>query len=420
MPDTHRWSELFPAHTALSFAAMWDPKEGMVTFSGLHLLDSDLSPDPDSDPSRGYTLHRPPRFQRTLQDYAPRDAVDTQSQVLTIDLLANALMCNTPNTDQVIAAIQQRDRIKEQRRGPVTFALNDHGSMVDPYWRRNMRTQYEDDLESEDSFYSEEQELDETPTVESKPVQDRMKAIGSFLLAAARTPLDGRIFGRHDTHSRTSSSSGQEEDSGFFEEVPLTATGGSHFSAPLLVNLNLKSAFSMTTTSTTNYVDVDRPSVCQSGHHHRNEACDASEVWSTLRDIYNPPDEGGGYYMPTSSPYGFPITHRRRLRKPRIRQDLRLFRPEPPAKPEEVLAREEYNHETPPSPSTPSIYSQASLATPSLSPPPTLRKKKSFAKAKKVILDKLTKCTGAGKEEDGYHGWVCVDITKKVTQRVLH
>ena len=39
---TCRWSELIPPHTALSFAAIWDPDEGMVTFSGGKLLDADL------------------------------------------------------------------------------------------------------------------------------------------------------------------------------------------------------------------------------------------------------------------------------------------------------------------------------------------------------------------------------------------
>ncbi|KAF9226024.1 hypothetical protein BS17DRAFT_776483 [Gyrodon lividus] len=37
----HRWSEIVPPKTALTFAALWDPEDGMVTFSGAALLESE-------------------------------------------------------------------------------------------------------------------------------------------------------------------------------------------------------------------------------------------------------------------------------------------------------------------------------------------------------------------------------------------
>ena len=37
----NRWSEVVPPKTALTFAALWDPEEGMVTFSGVALLESE-------------------------------------------------------------------------------------------------------------------------------------------------------------------------------------------------------------------------------------------------------------------------------------------------------------------------------------------------------------------------------------------
>ncbi|KAI9458057.1 hypothetical protein HD554DRAFT_1753226 [Boletus coccyginus] len=37
----NRWSEVVPSKTALTFAALWDPEEGMVTFSGAALLESE-------------------------------------------------------------------------------------------------------------------------------------------------------------------------------------------------------------------------------------------------------------------------------------------------------------------------------------------------------------------------------------------
>ncbi|KAG9311935.1 hypothetical protein JVU11DRAFT_8196 [Chiua virens] len=36
-----RWSEVVPPRTALTFAALWDPEDGMVTFSGAALLESE-------------------------------------------------------------------------------------------------------------------------------------------------------------------------------------------------------------------------------------------------------------------------------------------------------------------------------------------------------------------------------------------
>src|SRR5260370_7543035 len=37
----HRWSELVPPQTALTFVAMYDPADGLLTFSGAELLPSE-------------------------------------------------------------------------------------------------------------------------------------------------------------------------------------------------------------------------------------------------------------------------------------------------------------------------------------------------------------------------------------------
>ncbi len=63
-----RWSELVPPHSALTFAAIWDPEEGMVTFSGAHLLDAPVDKGRDDSP----------------YDVSP----DSHSQVLTLDRFA--------------------------------------------------------------------------------------------------------------------------------------------------------------------------------------------------------------------------------------------------------------------------------------------------------------------------------------------
>ncbi|KAG8216285.1 hypothetical protein J3R82DRAFT_6346 [Butyriboletus roseoflavus] len=59
-----RWSEVVPPKTALTFAALWDPDEGMVTFSGAELLESEslsgTSPDAfdDDDESQLISVDR--------------------------------------------------------------------------------------------------------------------------------------------------------------------------------------------------------------------------------------------------------------------------------------------------------------------------------------------------------------------------
>ncbi len=40
MSDSHRWSEVIPPKTALTFAVVWDPDADMVAFSGAHFLDA--------------------------------------------------------------------------------------------------------------------------------------------------------------------------------------------------------------------------------------------------------------------------------------------------------------------------------------------------------------------------------------------
>lgn len=74
--EHHRWSEVIPPHTALSFAVIFEPDEGIVSFSGAQLLDAEPCP------GKGGT--------RFAMSDAPADAFDSQSQVLTIDRFALA------------------------------------------------------------------------------------------------------------------------------------------------------------------------------------------------------------------------------------------------------------------------------------------------------------------------------------------
>lgn len=87
-PAEHRWSELVPPRTALTFAAIWDPDEGMVTFSGARLLDSETADKGNANAQDKGFAHDSPC------DVA---FADDQSQVLTIDQYAFALYDDPPS-----------------------------------------------------------------------------------------------------------------------------------------------------------------------------------------------------------------------------------------------------------------------------------------------------------------------------------
>ena len=244
MEDTHRWSELIPPQTALTFAAMYDPNEGIITFSGGSLLDSD-------DSGYGSTCSGSSPSKYSQDSYAPREAFDDQSQVLTIDRLAYALGpgCSVPNSAAL--ALEQGASL------PFTFtceALDSGAESIlmrsgDPdAWRSSPRamnvgpprgTLYV--VNGPASPDSEDSEELRTPVEDGVPQPQiewsHLREIGSKLLSAAKTPFDGRIFHPRGTTSEDSRGQTAGYDDGFFEDACLTAT--SFYSAPVLVNLNL-------------------------------------------------------------------------------------------------------------------------------------------------------------------------------------
>ena len=217
---TRRWSETIPPQTALSFAAVWDPDEGMVTFSGGKLLDSDAA---------------------TARS-TPRDVFDGQSQVLTLD-------CLTLPLPSAIALTESECK----RGGPaVTFAcdahaLDDAHSLVDPYFRRTYRVPVYSP-HSEESAYSqssaehgnmpgtaEESQRKHTNRRQGAVQLDwmQLQAVGKQLYSVIVAPFERRSPPPSPTDESTVT------DEGFFEEVPMTARTST--SAPVLVNLNLVS-----------------------------------------------------------------------------------------------------------------------------------------------------------------------------------
>ncbi|OSX63795.1 hypothetical protein POSPLADRAFT_1074150 [Postia placenta MAD-698-R-SB12] len=369
--DEHRWSELVPPHNALTFAAVWDPVEGMIVFSGAHLLDAEGD--------------RCVKANLKAED-SPRDALDNQSQALTIDLLAQALT-NTRSTPSPIPY----DDIPGLRVFPCEGQTDTDtvlGSQFLPTWLNvppGMST----------GFHS--------PAIASSA------ALTGFAhdTDSFREPAYHRSgyqtapppFKRMPVRfERPSWSRDSVTDEGFFEGRQLPT--GSYASLPVFVNLNLNSAFSVTTTSTNNYVEVDFPPSREPTLGPRKPAARADDesswAWETLHGV----DQAFCLNIP-------PPERPRRLKKARSTSTKALSgfnsTPTSPAHPAEVLARQQYNH----------VQPTGTPRSPNACAPMSVCRKNSAARAR-ALLDKLGRCVKHEDEE----GWVCVEVKQKVTHKI--
>ncbi|OCH89142.1 hypothetical protein OBBRIDRAFT_38750 [Obba rivulosa] len=354
--ENNRWSEVIPPHNALTFAAVWDPAEGMVTFSGAHLLESESGDPADARPTAGD---------------APRDILDSQSQVLTIDRLALALGGTAPST----AAFACED-----------FAL-DHGA-YHGWLEPPLHAPHSPAIASSTvlaHFAGQGGQGDPRRLLRAclnrfHPGELERRKRFAVRLPSSRSPPS--------SSSQGSSTTQTVSDEGFFEGRR-RGPHDTYENTPVFVNVGgLKSAFSVSSTSTTNYIEVDFPtgvSYIDSQHMAPQapgvDADSCSSSWLTVREIDH------------AFCYPHPMQRGRRLQKrPRTKSTLSK-----PANPTEVLAREYYNHDSP-CPSLPTVETEGG----------------SIIRAKKM-LDRLSKCR---KSEDDER-WVCIDVTHKVTQRII-
>lgn len=184
--NTRRWSEVIPPQTGLSFAVIWDPEEGLVTFSGGELLESDVSDLP------------------TLRDM-PLDATEARPQILTIDGLSLAFGSMMLDT----AGLPRTNRVQFSAN-----ALDEGQSMLDPYMRyfeaRRRQTQQGND-------------------------SDKARRRKQRIVPLDWAQLRDRLLRPFSTSANDGHSEVTSDD--IFEEVPRTA--GTSTSAPMLVHLNL-------------------------------------------------------------------------------------------------------------------------------------------------------------------------------------
>ncbi|PIL26884.1 hypothetical protein GSI_11064 [Ganoderma sinense ZZ0214-1] len=419
-PVDRRWSELVPPRTALTFAAIWDEDEGMVTFSGAHLLDSETAEK--GCPNR-------------MTNDSPCDVPfsDGESQVLTInDRFATALSGSSPNCPGY---------------APPPSAGADSLAFV----RDAMDTETAMDSRSYLGFGGRRAPPGIHYTPDSPAIASSMALASLANIPFRRTLMNNHHpFDRTNRDSRSScpalrgqndeelrycdaydedSSSDEVTDEGFFEDRRLTT--GTLGSAPVLVEVNLSSAFSVTTTSTDRYVEVDHPSQAeaysyeqrsQRTHYQRhsqqplmkgkpsNASVISESAWSTLRDVER------------NICFNVPLEIGRRLKK--TRSPRRSPSPTPPADPAEVLARQNYNHLPSPSYDDESELStwsgthgrQGCVPVPNVSIPRPLTPKGSLRRGKsllnRVVLGNLRR--GEGKDDQ----WVYVEVEHKVKQRM--
>lgn len=197
--NTHRWSEVIPPHTALSFAALWDPEDGMVTFTGPALLNAAAD---------GLTLRD-----------MPLDAGEGRSQILTLDGLSLPFSSAVLDT----AGLPRANRVQFSAN-----ALDEGQSILDPYMR----------------YLEDRRRLAQRQATSEKARRRKQRIVHldwSQLKSAsgALATLGNRIL-----RPFTIASNDYDEDDGgsftydgLFEEVPVTARTST--SAPMLVHLNL-------------------------------------------------------------------------------------------------------------------------------------------------------------------------------------
>ncbi|KAI8971336.1 hypothetical protein BD414DRAFT_525456 [Trametes punicea] len=383
-----RWSELIPPHTALTFAAIWDPEEGMVTFSGAHLFDSGLD---KSQNAKG-------------ANDSPYDVPDPdgQSQVLTIDPF-NLASYSIPSAGldsfaYARDALVDAETVMDSRSclalagnsvslrvppgihtvpdSPAAASSMALASLVNPPFRKSLVKEL---VERGKQAYH---------------TRSRRPEIRVHAPDDDASPYDPK----HIDHVRCAGRGRAESDKtvtdeGFFEDDRLThQTLGT---APVLVDVNL---------------DSHRPP--RSPQEREGAPSEHESSWTTLRDVER------------DICFNVPLETRRRLKKPRSqpsqpssqvasRSSVEPASPSSPADPAEVLARRFYNHVPVPSRASPSSASTAPGSPRTNGGGGTTGHRPSLRRTKE-LLQRVVSCK-KGDEDDR---WVCVEVQHKVKQRV--
>ncbi|KAI0310294.1 hypothetical protein OF83DRAFT_1178711 [Amylostereum chailletii] len=403
-PDTreaHRWSDIVPPHTALTFIAMYDPDEGLIAFSGSALLPLDI-PDLPADSDAASTASA-----ASSASSASSKSDDTaRSQVLTLDPRGAAAPTPAPSTGQMTSHT----------------AMRDMQTLLRAYFRGGR--------EGRGSEAGETEAEEEDAAGGARPTRMPEARVSSTLeglycntaVARPRTPTgrneDEDGDGDDDTLRRSPgklsrNDSGYASDEGE-EAGRIVRTAGSDefdsffalYDDRSVYDPNEISAFSVTTTSTSSYIGVDLPSLSSSPS--TSPSSDAhSTFWSTL--------EAPELASLNVLAYASGPPHRKRATSFHHAKRLfktRSFPHDAPAKPAKVLARADYNYcDNYDYDGAPPHHGHHGCRSAPPASPARVRR----ALSKRWM--RLTGGAGAGAGADA--GWVCVEVEHRVTQRDL-
>ncbi|KAJ6537385.1 hypothetical protein DFH09DRAFT_1178113 [Mycena vulgaris] len=315
--DDHRWSEVVPPESGLTFAVVWDPEEeDILTFSSAGLTESfDQSPDSPSDAYSQILTIGPSVASASEYTTTPQFFRETHDFLFTESTCPDRPIRGRTQTSSTLDGL-------------------------DVYLRGSMLGQ----AHNTNRYYSCFQELD------SDFAFDPQTSFAKWMKA-----MEGSL--RDDV-----------SDEGFFE-------GGKYSGMNDDENeVNMSSAFSVTTTSTSNYIAVE------------NEMDDdaSTSTWSALEAPNTPSYSRLLFTAPPPS--------NRRLRK---------VRPTTAASPSAVLDRPEYSHNLP---------VPARIETPgSLRPSPS---RPGTPLSRSLSMPKFARGLGRWKKADAA-GWVWIDVKEE-------
>ncbi|KAN0085629.1 hypothetical protein V8E55_006763 [Tylopilus felleus] len=150
----NRWSEVVPPKTALTFAALWDPEEGMVTFSGAALLEPESSSGRSQHPNVfDDDCSQFVSFERDIDGGATPD--ENTATLATFQDVFKAFMRHTPwdSREHLNTKAGQSGPRGLQTRASSTFDgldIYSHDVQIKP--RRSMQLSCIDLLDMESSF----------------------------------------------------------------------------------------------------------------------------------------------------------------------------------------------------------------------------------------------------------------------------
>ncbi|KAG6917483.1 hypothetical protein DXG01_002346 [Tephrocybe rancida] len=271
--DDKRWSEVVPPNAALTFAVVWDPEDGIVAFSGANLL--------NSHDAEGVLLDSPTDVYRS-------------SQLLPVEKHA---LSSAENRTTLAFFSEHRDLLFKRRYsvGRLKIGKTRVSSTLDGldvYLRGSMfaKAHLQDRQISWIGELDKDFDFDPMTSFANKWRHAKVTDDGLYINAGRYTKTESVVLNPGLEH-------GVIDDEEF----------------------NLSSAFSVTTTSTSNYVDVEF------------DDDDESASWSTL-EVPNTPS----FWQLLVDEQQRRSTGRLKKRKP---MDV-----ESPASPSDVLQRPQYNH----------------------------------------------------------------------------